>query len=49
MYAMTYIDPEMRELLDALGKTIVPRKRRPAAVRTNRHVPYYNDARYKRF
>ena len=49
MYAMTYIDPEMRELLEALGKAIVPRKRRQAAVRTNRHVPYYTDARYKRF
>lgn len=45
---MTYIDPEMREILDALGTAIVPRKNRPARVRTNWHVPYYTRSRYKR-
>ncbi len=45
---MTDIDPEMREILDALGKAIVPRSKRPARVRTNWHVPYYSSSRYRR-
>ena len=45
---MTYIDPEMREILDALGTAIVPRTKRPARVRTNWHAPYYSPRRYRR-
>ena len=43
-----YIDPEMREILDALAPAIVPRQKRPAVVRTNRHEPYYSRSRYRR-
>lgn len=43
-----YIDPEMRELLDAMGTAIVPRNRRNAVVRTNWHAPYYSRSRYRR-
>lgn len=41
------IDPDMRELLDALSQCIVPRSRRRAAVRTNYHAPYYSSSRYR--
>ena len=44
----SYIDPEMREILDALATAIVPRTNRPACVRTNRHAPYYSRSRYRR-
>ena len=37
-----YIDAEMRELLDTMGKVIVPRAKRKACVRTSWHVPYYS-------
>lgn len=40
--------PDMRELLDALSKCIVPRSRRKAVWRTNYHAPYYSSGRYKR-
>lgn len=43
-----YIDAEMRELLDALSKCIVPRKNRRDVYRTNYHVPYYTAGRYRR-
>jgi len=36
----------MRELLDALGKCIVPNHK--AVWRTNYHTPYYSRGRYKR-
>lgn len=42
-----FIDPEMRELLDAMSKAIVPRKNRKAVVRTNWHTPCYSHSRYK--
>lgn len=42
------MDEDMRELFGALSKAIVQRSKRPAVVRTNHHVPYYTDARYKR-
>lgn len=41
------IDPEMRELMDALSQCIVPRSRRRTAVRTNYHAPYYSSSRYR--
>ena len=41
-----YIDADMRELLDALGKAIVPNHK--AVWRENIHVPYYSRGRYKR-
>lgn len=40
------IDKEMRELLDAFRKAIVPRSERKACVRTNWHTPYYSRGRY---
>lgn len=43
-----YIDAEMRELLDVMGTAVVPRSKRKAVVRTNRHVPYYTRGRYRR-
>lgn len=48
---MTYqdMDEDMLELFGALSKAVVPRSRRKAAVRTNRHAPYYTDSRYRRF
>ena len=42
------MDNEMRELLDALGKAIVPPGKRKAVWRTNLHTPYYSRERYKR-
>lgn len=41
------IDPEMQELIDAIGSAIVPRSHRRAAVRTNYHAPYYSKSRYR--
>lgn len=41
-----YIDPDMRELIDALSKCIVPNHK--AVWRTNHHSPYYSQGRYKR-
>lgn len=41
------IDPDMRQLLDAIGTIIVPRSRR-AVWRENLHSPYYSRNRYKR-
>ena len=46
MPMQNYIDPDMRELLDALGKAIVPNHK--AVWRENIHVPYYSSGRYKR-
>jgi len=43
-----FIDAEMQELLDAMGAAIVPRSRRRVVVRTNWHVPYYSQGRYKK-
>ena len=43
-----YVDAEMQELLGVLGTAIVPRSKRKAVVRTNRHVPYYTRGRYRR-
>lgn len=40
------MDAEMRELMEALGKAIVPRNRRKAVYRTNWHTPYYLKGRY---
>ena len=42
------MDAEMRELMDALGKAIVPRNKRKAVYRTNWHTPYYSRGRYQR-
>lgn len=43
------IDPDMRELLDALGTIIVPRRAgRRTVWRENPHSPYYSPGRYKR-
>lgn len=41
------IDPEMRELMALMGRAIVPREKRRAVVRTNRHAPYYTKSRYR--
>lgn len=41
-----YVDAEMRELLDVLGASVVPRSKRKACARTNWHVPYYSRNRY---
>ena len=43
-----YIDAEMRELLDALGTAVVPRRKRKPVFRTNPHAPYYSKGRYRR-
>ena len=43
------IDPEMQELMALLSKSVVPRSRRKAAVRTNYRAPYYSRSRYSRF
>ena len=42
-----FIDAEMRELLDTMSKTVVPRSKRKAVVRTNWHTPCYSHNRYK--
>jgi hypothetical protein len=43
------MDADMRELVAALARAIVPRRERKAAVwRTNLHSPYYSPNRYKR-
>ena len=42
------MDKEMRELINALGKVIVPPGKRKAVYRTNWHTPYYSRERYKR-
>ena len=42
-----FIDPEMLDLLDAMGKALVPRSKRKAVVRTNWHAPCYSRNRYK--
>ena len=42
-----FIDAEMRDILDTLGKAMVPRNKRKAVVRTNWHTPCYSDTRYK--
>lgn len=47
MNKQRYIDPEMRELLDALGMAINKGRRRPV-VRQNFHAPYYSPSRWKR-
>ena len=41
-----FIDADMRELLDELGKAIVPAHKRKPVFRTNWHVPYYSKNRY---
>lgn len=47
MNKQSYIDPDMRELLDVLGMAINKRRRRPV-VRPNLHAPYYSSSRWKR-
>ena len=43
------MDADMREIVAALGRTIIPRKERKVAVwHTNAHSPYYSRNRYKR-
>ena len=44
-----YMDEDMRELMEELGKAIVPRRKRRAVVRTNWHTPYYSNKRYTNF
>ena len=46
MPMQNYIDTDMRELIDALSKCIVPNHK--AVWRVNSHVPYYSRGRYKR-
>lgn len=41
-----FIDAEMRELLDTMGKVVVPRSKRKAVARTNLHTPYYTKGRH---
>ena len=43
-----FIDGDMQELLDELGKAVVPAGKRRAVVRTNYHTPYYMNGRYRR-
>lgn len=43
-----FIDADMQELLDELGKAVVPAGKRRAVVRTNYHTPYYQHGRYRR-
>ena len=40
------MDPEMRELMDVLSRSVVPRNRRRTVVRMNHHSTYYNDNKY---
>ena len=42
------MDADMREIVAALGKAIVPRRERKAVWRVNAHSPYYSRNRYKR-
>lgn len=42
------MDDDMKELFGALSKAVVPRSKRPAAVSTNWHTPYYSRSRYRR-
>ena len=42
-----YVDDDMRALMVELGKAVVPREKRRAVVRTNRHAPYYSKSRYR--
>jgi hypothetical protein len=42
-----FIDPEMRELLGAMSKAVVPRKKRKTVVRINWHTPCYSHSRFK--
>lgn len=41
------MDPEMRELMDVLSRSVVPRNRRRTVVRMNHHSTYYNDNKYR--
>ena len=40
------MDADMRELMDVLGRAIVPRQKRKAVCRENLHTPYYSRGRY---
>jgi hypothetical protein len=44
---MDYMDDDMRELMGLMSKAVVPREKRRAVVRTNRHAPYYSKSRYR--
>lgn len=43
-----FIDAEMRELIDAMSKAVVPISKRKAYVKTNWHAPYYSRKRYSK-
>ena len=43
-----YVDAEMRELLDTLGKLVVPRSKRKPVEITRWSVPHYSRGRYVR-
>ena len=40
------MDADMRELMEVMGRAVVPRCRRRAVYRTNLHAPYYSRSRY---
>ncbi len=42
------MDKEMKELMEALGAAIVPRRKRKAYYHTSWRTPYYRDERYRR-
>lgn len=42
-----FVDKEMCDLLDTMGKAIVPRSKRNARVKTNWHTPCYSHSRYR--
>ena len=41
------MDSDMRELMDVLSRSVVPRNRRRTVVRMNHHSTYYNDNKYR--
>ena len=43
-----YMDADMRQLMNVLGKAIVPRSERKTVYRENLHSAYYSHNRYKR-
>ena len=45
---MKNMDPETRELVELLGKAIVPIGKRRTVVHIKNRSPYYTDSRYKR-
>ena len=46
MNYLDYMDADMRELVEALGRAIVPRKNCRSVYRENLHTPYYSRGRY---